>query len=222
MNNIRLNTNLICSLGSVLYMPAADIMTATSIASTTWYSIMQRPESITIQQLLSIANGLHIPVRRFFSSEKTDTIGRRDDYVAEQYQPCHYDASVLQSIINSKSVTWQQAAQAVGMSRDNLRKSMLAVRRTPVTRFLGVCNALGIDPFTILIDPNAEPTAKKGRTTREKDALRTEICTLRENISDLSNQVESLTAKYEELLKVHENLARRISQTADTGMAAEP
>lgn len=153
MDNIRLNTKLIRSLGSVLFMHTADMMVATSIASTTWYSIMQNPENITIQQLLSIANGLHIPVRRFFSADKPDVIGQRDDYVTEPYQPCQYDTTVLQAVINNKSATWQQAAKAAGMSRDNLRKSMLAVRRTPVTRFLTVCGALNIDPFSILIDP---------------------------------------------------------------------
>lgn len=222
MHNIRLNTKLISSLGSVLFMHTADMMVATSIASTTWYSIMQNPENITIQQLLSIANGLHIPVRRFFSADKPDVIGQRDDYVTEPYQPCQYDTTVLQAVINNKSATWQQAAKAAGMSRDNLRKSMLAVRRTPVTRFLTVCGALGIDPFSILIDPNAEPSTKKGRRTAVKGSLRTEISILRENLRNLSSQVESLTEKYEQLLRGHENPAQRIDQTPDNGMSDEP
>ena len=89
----RLNVRLISSLGNVIIMSAAEMMAAASIATTTWYAIMQKPEGITVQQLLAIANGLHIPVRRFFSFGRTDYIGRRADYIMEPYQPCRYDAA---------------------------------------------------------------------------------------------------------------------------------
>ena len=80
---IRFNTQLISSLGSVLHMSAAEMMDAVSIPSTTWYRLLKTPADITIQQLLAIANGLHIPVRHFFSEGAVSIIGHREEYVTE-------------------------------------------------------------------------------------------------------------------------------------------
>lgn len=213
MNQYRLNTKLISSLSTVLFTTAAEIMQASGIASTTWYAIIQKPAAITIQQLIAISNGMHIPVSRFFSTGKTDLIGHRDDYVTDPYLPCYYDADALQELVSSRQeTTWQRAADATGVSRDNLRKSLLGVRRTPVTRFLTTCDAFQIDPFEILIDPN--PKSKKEHAKPSKASLETthaEIRQLQQDMKALSESVMELSKKYEDLLSAHDTLLRQIN-----------
>lgn len=217
MNAIHLNTTLISSLCDVLFMSATDIREKSAIPSTTWYTIMGKPSAITIQQLLSIANGLHIPVKLFFSEGDVDIIGHRDDYVTEPYQDCYYNADALQNIIDSHpDTTWQKAADATGVTRDNLRKSLLAVRRTPVTRFLIACDALGINPFDILIDPNPEKGTEQKHEGNDVDKLL-------DDMRRLSATVEDLASKYKALLTRQSKLENTIREYLGDGigMAAE-
>lgn len=206
--NIRLNSKLVSSLGDIIRTPASEMIAITVTNRSTWYRIMNQPEIITVQQLIAIANGLHIPVRRFFTSGKTDVVGKKDDYVIDPYLPCHYDAEVLQEIVSKRpSATWKQAAKATGMSRDNLRNSLLAIRRTPVTRFLAVCSAFQVDPFSILCDPNPR---QKGRSKGDEE-IREEILSLRKEILALSKSIDELTKKYEALLADHQELDKRVN-----------
>ena len=125
MNTIRLNTKLIRSLSDVLFMTAADIMKATGIKQTTWYAVKKKPEDITVQQLLAIANGLHIPVRRFFSSEGAILIGKRDDYIMESYTECSYDADALQELVsNHADMTWKKAAENLSAMQDQMYSAL--------------------------------------------------------------------------------------------------
>lgn len=211
---IRLNTLLIKSLSNVLLLSPVRMINDTGIANSTWYYIMEKPEGISIQQLLSFANGLHIPVRRFFSLGKTDVIGKREDYITEPYNECRYDDAALQQLINaSTSATWQKAAKAIGMSRSRLRDSLLAVTRTPVERFLKVCEAFDINPFTILIDPNPEPTkqssAPRGSAARKELSLLAEVAALTDKLANLNATVADITAKYDNLLRRHNELLNR-------------
>lgn len=228
MNKFRLNTKLISSLSTVLYTPSAELIKAAAISTTTWYHIMQQPALITIQQLLGMANGLHIPVRRFFSTGKADVIGHRDDYVADPYDDCYYDANALQKVIdNRKDATWRKAATATGITYNNLRKSLLAERRTPVTRFLIVCETFRIDPFAILVDPNRSPVKRDGPAKQQEAEALNAINALRRDFDTLNDAVADLTVKYEALLREHEQLLHRINVTIDTvngsyiGIAAE-
>lgn len=210
MKNVRLNTKLISSLNSVLNMRSAELIVTSNIKNSTYYRIMQTPIVITIQQLLALSNSLHIPVRRFFSTEKTDVIGLRDDYIVESYLPCYYDGEALQQLVSNRSdATWRKAAKATGMSYYRLKNSVIGETRTPVTRFLTVCEAFGIDPFTILIDPNPELKIKT-RRTNGSDQLRDEINGLREDIRNLHATVADLRSKYEALLAEHSAMDRRI------------
>lgn len=155
IERINLNTNLITSLSSALFMPSFKIREAVDIPRSTWYDMMKTPDAITIQHLLAISNGLHIPVRRFFYTGDNNEIGRRNDYIIDNYYPCHYDADALKSVVNNRpDVTWMKAAKATGMSYQHLQKSLLAETRLPVIRLLTVCDAFELDPFEIIIDPN--------------------------------------------------------------------
>lgn len=181
---------------------------------------MRRPTGITIQQLLAIANGLHVPVRRFFSTDKTDLIGQRDNYIAEPYQKCHYDDTVLHEFVQNSATTatWKKAAEATGMSYSRLRNSLLAITRTPVTRFLTVCNVFGINPFTILIDPNPDLLSQKDKRMpgTQNMALRREIELLQKNIDTLNSTVADLEKKYKVLLQAHDALLHSINVNIDT------
>ena len=151
----RLNTALLSALGRVLGMTNADLMEATGIRSATWYRIMGHPDEITVQQLISIANGLCVPVRRFFSYDGIDMVGSKDAYVANSYKPCSYDGDAMLNLINTSSVaTWMDVAKVLGMTRTNLRHSLLLNTRLPVARFLSTCEYLGIDPFLVIVDSN--------------------------------------------------------------------
>lgn len=233
MTDIRLNTALVTSLSDVLFMPASEMIAATGIANSTWYNLMQKPDGITVQQLLAIANGLHIPVRRFFASGRTSVIGRRDDYIEEPYQECHYEEESLREFVSNRpSATWKKAAEAAGMSYQRLKDSLTAVTRTPVERFLKVCHVFGIDPFTVLIDPNADAQRRRKSVGKsEAESFRAEISTMKGRIDELSKTVENLTAKYEALLKAHEQLAKSVNVNIGTingsnistiGIAADP
>lgn len=234
MEKLKLNTRLLSALHSVLFMQAADIRKAVGIARSTWYDLMAKPEGITVQYLLAIANGLHIPVRRFFSTGNADIIGKRDDYIAEPYTDCYYAGDALRDIIRERQdATWKLAGEIAGMSYRHIQKSLSSETRTPVVRFLAVCEAFGIDPFTILVDPNPEPESekKKSRSTAGADVLK-EISTLREDIgrlsetvADISGKYKVLLEKYDALMKAHRELLGRFNEHARescVGLAAEP
>lgn len=208
MNQLRLNTRLLSALHSVLLMPAVDLRKAAGIARSTWYDITSRHDTITVQHLLSIANGLHIPVRRLFSTGQTDVIGKRDDYVTEPYTDCYYLGEALRDAINERQdATWRRAGEVAGMTYQHVQKSLSSETRTPVVRFLAVCEAFGIDPFTILVDPNPDPVPEpKRKPRRSEPAMLTEITALREDISRLSGTVDDVTRKYDDLLAKYDSL----------------
>lgn len=234
MNGLRLNTKLLSSLHNVLLMQAADLRNAVGIARSTWYDILSKHDTITVQHLLSIANGLHIPVRRFFSTGSADIIGTRDDYIAEPYKECYYLGEVLRDAINDRQdATWRRAGEVAGMTYQHVQKSLSSETRTPVVRFLAVCEAFDIDPFTILVDPNPEPVPERKRKPRRNDpVLLSEITALREGIGRLGATVEDVTrkyddllSKYDQLLTAHRALLDRFNQHVREGfvsMAADP
>lgn len=203
MNTISLNTKLIASLSEAKFMSVGEMIDATIENKSTWYRILKSPERITLQQLLSIANGLHIPVRRFFlTGGKEVEVKRCEDYITDDYKPCGYDADALREMVKKRhDATWQKAADATDMTPDNLKNSLLAVRRTPVTRFLDACRALKIDPFSILLDPNPEPKPKGRRTAADdaNSALYAEVKLLRRDVESLKKVVNELKGKYEDL-----------------------
>lgn len=237
MEKPRLNTRLLNTLPSVLNMQTVDIRKASGIARSTWYDILSKQDTFTVQHLLSIANGLHIPVRRFFSTGQTDVVGRRDDYVTEPYADCYYLGESLREAINDRQdATWRRAGEIAGMTYQHVQRSLSSETRTPVVRFLAVCEAFGIDPFTILVDPNPEPVPGRKRKDHRKDprkdpALLAEIDSLRESVGRLSGTVEDVTrkygdllAKYDRLLSAHRALLDRFDRHVNDGfpVAADP
>jgi len=219
-NRVRLNTKLITTLSDVLFIATPELIKTASIPSSTWYRILADTDLITIQHLLALSNSLHVPVRRFFSRGSADIIGKREYYIVENFKTCYYDDMALSHIIgDSNDLTWKKAAEATGISYYNLRKSLTAERRTPVNRFLLACEALGIDPFRILIDPN-----KEGRGKKPAERSTGEVKELRSKIDSLTTRVDELTEKYQRLLDAHNFLVRRINNQlgGTTRKASEP
>ena len=231
---IRLNTRLLTTLSHVIGMTDTVIMEVTNIKSTTFYTIKRTPLEVTVQQLLQFANVLHIPVSRFFTADDYDLIERREYYIAEPYEPCYYDSDKVQQIILSRTVaTWQDAANITGMARNRIRGSLLSQTRLPVTRFLTICNAFGIDPFTILIDPNQPARGKAPRRRKETatsassgpptdakriqsipasdlTALRREVTRIRADLAQARREIAELSKQYSTLLKAHNALSHRV------------
>lgn len=213
MDNLHLNTKLITSLSKILFMPNSMLMKAASISSTTWYVVMKTPDTITIQQLLAISNGLHIPVRLFFYIGDNNELGNRDDYVIGNYQPCHYDGDVLKSVVNNRpDATWQKAAKATGMSYQNLQRSLLAETRLPVTRLLTVCKAFELDPFEVIIDPNP-PHADQRKKEKTISALRG-YKTILENIATMQHEMAYFKVLLEETKRDIAELGKKLDVVA--------
>lgn len=223
MNKPRLNTKLLRALENVLLMQVKEIIRISGFTTTTWYRIMSDPEKITVQQLLTLANSLHIPVRRFFFTGKTGAVGDRKDYVVEPYLECYYDGDAIKQFIErTPGATWQKAAVATGITRDWLRKSLLGAVRTPITRFLSACFALEIDPFTVLIDPNPAAGMQADLATVEPDDLASEVATLRRSMARMSSEMADLKAKLRALLDDDQHNVRNIPELDDeVDMAAE-
>ncbi|MBR4365103.1 MAG: hypothetical protein IKP33_09245 [Prevotella sp.] len=200
-HTLQLNTTLITSLGLVLGKTNAELMEATGVSNATWYRIMGHPDEITVQQLISIANGLCIPVFRFFSIDGVNVIGNKKDYIENPYKPCYYDAEALQALVNTRSAAiWQDVANSLGITRTNLRNSLLSYTRLPVARFLAACDAFDTDPFIVIVDPNPQYINRGGEmvaTTAlgytnlpEFDAKRTDFDSIRIELAELKDELE--------------------------------
>lgn len=209
MDSVQINSKLISSLSSILSIQTRELVSATGITISTWYNLMQSPSDITIQQLLAIANGLHIPVRKFFSEGHIDFVGRHTDYIVSPYIDCYYDSDSLQIITKSRSdFTWKKASQASGITPVRLKKSLIGTTRTPIKRLLSICNTFNIDLFSILIDPNPEQKKHEPKsyipktcvTRNESDnAILADITDLYRQIEQLKHILDNLSEKYKKL-----------------------
>ena len=226
----KLNIHLLSTLPRVLRMTHNEVSEASGISIAQWYRLAKTPDKITVQQLLGLANGLSVPVSRFFSFGKTEIIGMREDYVIPNYQKCYYDSEAVQQRIGRGTATsWREAAETIGMHWTSVSASLLAVSHTPVVRLLTICETFHFDPFEFLIDPNVgEPKRKRNAPPSpgsNDDNLRDEIATLRKNVADLTNTVSALSDKYASLFEAHKLLLDRFNEHIMDGVmgkAADP
>lgn len=220
-NNVetRLNETLIKNICSIFPQPRAEIISAMGFKPSTFYDMKKKTDKITIEQILAISNGLHIPVRRLFSSGRETVIGQKEDYVVEPYAECSFNEKGIEEFIaGHRKATWKAASEAVNMTWQGLRESMLSGRRLPVARFLNICKRFGIDPFSIIIDPNPEQPKKpalRNATAGYPDG-KAEIAALRKDVDALSKTVADLSSKYEELFQRYEDLLHRVQVNIDT------
>ena len=137
-------------------------------------------------------------------------IGNKEDYIENPYKSCYYDAEALQALINSRSAaTWQEVANSLGITRTNLRNSLLSYTRLPVARFLAACDAFGIEPFFVIVDPNpqyinrggekVETTALGLTNLQEFDTMRTDFVSMRSELTELKDELESARREIAEM-----------------------
>lgn len=197
-----------------------EVAEASGISIACWYRLYKEPDRLTIQQLISLANGLHIPAHLFFSLDDTDVIGVREDYIKKvNYQKCYYDSNAVRKRIGEGTEnSWRKTAKAIGMHWTNVSSSLLAVSRTPVVRLLTFCEKFGFNLFEFLIDPNTE-SRETQRQEHEGTDMHQEIAALNEKIDNLNAMVDNLTSKYEALLMRVERF--EADRDCSIGMAAE-
>ena len=183
---LQLNEKLFKSLSSVLRMTYKEISSQTNIAMTTLYRIIETPSKISVQQLLDLANGLCVPVSRFFSKDSKEPVGEREDYIEfDHYKLCFYDKGAMQKVINSSIVSsYREIASVVGLHPNRVKESLLAEHRLPVTRLLKFCDALKMDYSFFIVDPNSKDNNAKEKknvaiTTSEYETILHELVTLR-------------------------------------------
>lgn len=235
----RLNLKLLTNISHIAGRRHSEIMEATNIGNGTFYGILQKPEAITVQQLLSISNGLRIPISRFFSTDNLDLLEPSDEYVLQHYIPCIYKGDVLQHYADARIIQWKDIATFTGVSRNHVRDSLLFKARLPVERLLTVVNHYHINLFQVLIDPN--PSAEQVKKQKQKfkriqaipptdfttlhqiiDQLRTDLDNARRIIDDNRRVIDQLTTQYNSLQSKHEVLEKRINNaTNNTSIAAE-
>ena len=163
---LQLNVDLFKDLAGALRMTYKEISSQSNISMTTLYRIIETPSKISVQQLIDLANGLRVPVSRFFSKDSKEAVGEREDYINfNHYKLCFYDKSAMQKVIDSNTVSsYREIASVVGLHPNRVKESLLAEHRLPVTRLLTFCDSLKIDFFNFVVDPNAiSANARKQR-----------------------------------------------------------
>lgn len=152
---LKLNENLFKNLACALRMTYKEISSQSNISMTTLYRIIETPSKISVQQLIDLANGLCVPVSRFFSKDSKEPVGGREDYIEfNHYKFCFYDKDAMQKVIDSSIVSsYRDIASIVGLHPNRVKESLLAEHRLPVTRLLNLCDNLKIDFFNFVIDP---------------------------------------------------------------------
>lgn len=160
---LQLNENLFKSLARVLRMTYKDISSQSNISVTTLYRIIETPAKISVQQLIDLANGLRVPVSRFFSKDSKEPVWEREDYIEfNHYKFCFYDKDAMQKIIDSSIVSsYRDIASVVGLHPNRVKESLLAEHRLPVMRLLKFCDALKMDCSFFIVDPNTKSSNAK-------------------------------------------------------------
>lgn len=186
---VTLNENLFKELAGALRMTYKEISSQSNISMTTLYRIIETPSKISVQQLIDLANGLRVPVSRFFSKDSMEPVGEREDYINfNHYKLCFYDKGAMKKVINSSIVSsYREIASVLGLHPNRVKESLLAEHRLPVTRLLKFCDALKMDYSFFIVDPNSKNTNAKEQknaviTTSEYATILNEIVTLRREI----------------------------------------
>ena len=217
MKKTQINVRLLAILPKVLRCTNPEIIRKTGIADSTWYRIVREPERITVQQLLSIANGMQVPVRRFFSHDGIDYVNAREDYVvSDGYRECYYDSDEMRRTIGpGTAITWKRVSETLGVHWTSVEPMMMSVRRLPVKSLLDFCRDFGFDPFKFIIDTN--PPRKAGAARQTSGARRTAEGTeeVLRQMAGLREKIAGLEKKYEELSQLYKRLVNHIAVSYD-------
>ena len=207
---LQLNEKLFKSLSSVLRMTYKEISSQTNIAMTTLYRIIETPSKISVQQLLDLANGLCVPVSRFFSKDSKEPVGEREDYIEfDHYKLCFYDKGAMQKVINSSIVSsYREIASVVGLHPNRVKESLLAEHRLPVTRLLKFCETLKLEFFNFVIDPNSISVNTKEQNKNLGGV--SEYATIMYDIATMQREIASFKILLEDTKRGIEELNRKL------------
>jgi len=205
----HLNVRLIATLAKVTRMTNQEISDATEIPIATWYRIAAGPANISVQQLMQLANGLKIPVRKFFTEGEAVIVGIREDYIRRDYKECRYDGDALRDKMGrGTSIGMAEAAKAMSIDISHITKYIRAEKRLTVASLLSFCEAFNIDPFTFIIDPNpveAAPHRKRSGPSDGQSALTEELAAIRQELAQLRED-------YNKLKEANNLLARKLAE----------
>lgn len=213
---LKLNENLFKNLASTLRMTYKEISSQSNISMTTLYRIIETPSKISVQQLIDLANGLSVPVSRFFSKDSKETVGEREEYInLNHYKFCFYDKSAMQKVIDSDTFSsYRDIASVVGLHPNRVKESLLAEHRLPVTRLLNFCDNLKIDFFYIVVDPNyisSHAMEQKNTTTTTS-----EYAAILRDIAIMQREMASFKILLEDTKRDIDELNRKLDAVAGT------
>ena len=207
---LQLNENLFKSLARALRMTYKEISSQSNISMTTLYRIIETPVKISVQQLIDLSNGLHVPVSRFFSKDNNETVGQREDYIIfDGYKECYYNKAAMQEIIDSGSISsYRDIASVVGLHPNRVKESLLAEHRLPVTRLLDFCNTLKISYTFLIVDPN--PTSVNAGERRDATAIVPDNAAILHDIATMQREMASFKILLEETKRNIDELNKKL------------
>lgn len=214
---IQLNEDLFKALSQALRMTYKEISTQSGISMTTLYRIIEAPLKISVQQLIDLSNGLHVPVSRFFSRDNKESIGHREDYIKlNDYKLCYFDKSAIQRVIDSGSVSsYREIASVVGLHPNRVKESLLAEHRLPVTRLLTFCDSLKTDFFNFVVDPNSISANTKGHDKNLGNE--SEYAAILHDIANMQREMASFKFLLEDTKRDIEELNRKLDAVTCSG-----
>lgn len=196
---MQLNENLLKGLPRILCVTHSEISAKSNIAIATWYRIFKTPSKITVQQLLDLANGLHVPASRFMINESMDDLGERKDYIVTNgYKKCYYDSDTVRKVVSSGIFsTYRYDPPIAGMRPNRVKDRLLMIHHLPVTRLLLFCSTLNLNPFEFIVDPNTFTEANEQANTTStpyqemsfKDTISEDYLAMRLQLYDLRKQI---------------------------------
>ena len=209
-----LNEDLFKNLAGALRMTYKEISTQSGISITTLYRIIETPLKISVQQLIDLANGLSVPVSRFFSQDSKDAVGEREDYIKlYDFRFCFYDKNAVQKVMESDTVSsYRDIASIVGLHPNRVKESLLAEHRLPVTRLLNFCDSLKIDFFSIVVDPNSISANAKER--KNLDTV-SEYATIMNHIATIQREMASFKVLLEDTKRDIDELNKKLDAVTD-------
>lgn len=211
-----LNVTLLKNLNLRLDMTFEEISHLSGIPVDTFTKIRRAPSRISVQKLIAIANGVHVPISKFITIDGKDTEGEKEDYIiSEGYKDSFYDRDLVEDFIDSNYfLSYPDAMSAIGSRQKDSKPSaikaiMLAKNYLPANRVIAFCNYVKQSPFLFIVDPNRPKAPARHRAVSDMTALghalhdmeavlqdhSTSLAQIRDDITRLESKIDALISK---------------------------
>lgn len=216
MHGYSLNASLLNELRHILGVTKQVLVARSCIDKSKWVRVKNGDSDWSVHDLFLIANGLHIPVSHFFTTDGTDRIGTKDDYVerSARYRDCYWRAATVDAIFGSdrpEKIKWQEVAALMGVN-DETMSGRLRPRTGKFSALTAhflcdICNTLQLNLGDFIACPGREipdlyptldPATVRSHLTaaseRDKDteAMADRIRALEGEVRDLKDDVRRL------------------------------